>query len=119
MKNLIRIEPVLPVSNMARDLDWYKKYLGFETCHVDDLYAVIKREDCYIHLQWHACTDEDPLNAGSVTKIFVEDVKAIFNQMLDAGTIESHKLRLDTAWKTHEFGLYDLNGNAIFFVQDI
>ncbi len=38
--------------------------------------------------------------------------------MLKRSTVTKDKLRLNTPWKTHEFGFFDLNKNAIFFVQD-
>ena len=43
----------------------------------------------------------------------------IFDEMVERGTIKKEKLRLNTAWKTNEFGFYDLNNNSVFFVEDI
>lgn len=39
--------------------------------------------------------------------------------MIERGTITKDNLRLHTPWNTNEFGIYDLNKNAIFFVADI
>lgn len=117
--NLRQIEPVLPSQNIRKDIQWHEKYTGFTVLHADDMYAVLKREHLYIHLQWHADTKDDPLLGGSVIKIFVKDIQPIFEEFIERGTITSKKLRMNTPWKTHEFGFYDLNKNAIFVVQDI
>ncbi len=116
---LLEISPVLPSQDIARDVSWYEKYLGFKLLHQDKMYAVMRREKICIHLQWHADTEDDPLLGGSVIKIFVKHLQPIFNEFVERGTVQAEKLRLNTPWKTNEFGLYDLNKNAIFFVEDI
>ncbi|MGY8915641.1 MAG: glyoxalase/bleomycin resistance/extradiol dioxygenase family protein, partial [Flavobacteriales bacterium] len=73
----------------------------------------------YLHLQWHAGTNADPLIGGSVIKIFVKNIDPIYRELIKRGTIESNKLSLNTPWNTNEFGFYDLNQNAIFFVADL
>ncbi|MEQ6124238.1 glyoxalase/bleomycin resistance/extradiol dioxygenase family protein [Pseudotenacibaculum sp. MALMAid0570] len=117
--NFRQIEPVLPSQDIQRDIKWYQKYTGFTPVHTDNMYAVLKRENLSIHLQWHADSEEDPLLGGSVIKIFVKDILSIFQEFVERGTIKPEKLRKNTPWKTHEFGFYDLNKNAIFVVQDI
>lgn len=116
---ILGITPVMPSSDIARDTDWYARYTGFTKLNGDDMYAVLRRTDHYIHLQWHAGTEEDPLLGGSVIKLFVEDIHPWFDEFCSRGTIHAQKLRMNTAWGTHEFGFYDLNQNAIFIVQDI
>ena len=116
--NFRHITPVIPTSDLARDVAWYSEKLGFEKTFGSEGYAVLHRENQWIHLQWHADTAEDPLLGGSVLKIFVRDIDQIFQEMVTRGTVTEDRLRRDTPWGTHEFGLYDLNNNAIFFVQD-
>tara|TARA_R110002051_G_scaffold113741_1_gene186320 strand:- start:3192 stop:3557 length:366 start_codon:yes stop_codon:yes gene_type:complete len=116
---LLHIEPVLPSQNIDRDIAWYKKHVGFELVHKDTMYAVLQRSHIYIHLQWHADTPDDPLLGGSVIKIFVKNIQHIFNEFVERKTVDKSKLRLNTPWKTNEFGFYDLNNNAVFFVEDI
>ena len=113
------ITPVLPSADIVRDTTWYQKSLGFEIQHQDDKYAVLNRENLWLHLQWHADTEEDPLLGGSVIKIFVDDIEPLFEEFVNRGTISREKLRRHTAWNTHEFGFFDLNKNAIFIVQDV
>ena len=117
--NLQQIVPVLPSENIKRDVDWHKKYTGFLPIHFNDMYAVLKKDDLNIHLQWHANTNEDPLLGGSVIKFFVDDIIPIYKDYIKKGTINKEKLRLKTEWKTNEFGFFDLNNNAIFVVENI
>lgn len=110
--------PVLSTSNLERDIAWYKQYVGFNLSYKEDGYAVLNRENIWIHLQWHHNNQEDPVY-GSVIKIFVDDINPILDEMIKRKTVTKEKLRLNTPWNTHEFGFYDLNKNAIFFVQDV
>ena len=82
------------------------------------MYACLKRENLFIHLQWHADTEDDPLLGGSVIKLFVKNIQPIFKEFMERGTVKEDKLRLNTPWGTHEFGFYDLNNNAVFIVED-
>jgi catechol 2,3-dioxygenase-like lactoylglutathione lyase family enzyme len=116
---LLQIEPVLPSQDIERDINWYKKQLGFKVVHHDNMYAVLQREHLFIHLQWHADTEDDPLLGGSVIKIFVKNIQPIFEEMVSRGTVQEDALRMNTSWKTHEFGCYDLNRNVIFVVEDV
>jgi catechol 2,3-dioxygenase-like lactoylglutathione lyase family enzyme len=116
---LKHITAVLPSSDLERDIEWYEVHLGFKFHMGQEGYAVLHRDNQWLHLQWHAGTDEDPLIGGSVVKIFVEDIQKIFEEMLVRGSVTKGSLRKNTSWGTHEFGLYDLNKNVIFFVADI
>lgn len=115
----IEISPVLPSQDIERDVDWYQNKVGFKLLHKDHMYAVMRRENLCIHLQWHADTEDDPLLGGSVIKIFVKNLMPIFNELAARGTVKKEKLRLNTAWHTNEFGFYDLNNNSVFFVEDL
>ncbi len=117
--NFRQIEPVLPSQDIKRDIAWYQQYTGFEPISYDTGYAVLKRDHLYIHLQWHADTEDDPLLGGSVIKLFVKDIDAALEDFVERGTVQAQKLSKNTPWGTHEFGFYDLNNNAIFLVQDI
>ncbi|SHG86138.1 VOC family protein [Winogradskyella jejuensis] len=116
---LLEVSPVLPSQDIDRDVAWYEKYVGFSLLHKDAMYAVMRRENVCFHLQWHADTEDDPLLGGSVMKIFVDDIQPIFEEFVKRGTVKPEKLYLNTAWQTNEFGFYDLNNNAIFFVEDL
>lgn len=114
-----QIIPVLPSADIARDTVWYKEKLGFTIHFADNMYAVLHRANTGLHLQWHADTAADPLLGGSVTRIVVEDIDTAFAECLESGTVQATDLRKHTPWGTHEFGLFDLNRNAIFIMQDL
>ena len=114
---LLEISPVLPSQNIDRDVEWYEKYIGFRLLQKDKMYAVLKRDNLCLHLQWHADTEKDPLLGGSVIKIFVKNINPIFQEFVKRGTVKPEKLNLNTAWKTNEFGCYDLNNNIILLVR--
>ena len=109
----------MPSQDIDRDVDWYEKHMGFQAIIKDHMYAVLKRKNLFIHLQWHADTEDDPLLGGSVIKIFVKNLQPIFEEFVKRGTIQPNKLRMNTDWNTNEFGFYDLNKNAIFIVENI
>ena len=115
----LEISHVMPSQDIERDVAWYEQYVGFRLLHKDGMYAVMRRSNICIHLQWHADTEDDPLLGGSVIKLFVADIQPIFEELVGRGTAAPDKLRRNTAWNTHEFGFYDLNMNAVFFVQDL
>jgi len=116
---LKQIIPVLPTTDIARDIAWYKEKTGFEVVHADNMYAVLHRENLSLHLQWHADTDDDPLQGGSVIRIVVKNIRPLFEEFVQRGTVTPDKFRENTAWKTNEFGFYDLNKNAIFIMEDL
>ncbi len=115
---LLRIIPVLPSSDIARDISWYKERTGFETIFSDKMYAILFREEFYLHLQWHADTADDPLLGGSVMRIAVKKIKPILEECIERGTIKLQDFRVNTPWGTNEFAFHDLNRNAIFISED-
>ncbi len=116
--NIHQIVPVLSSSDLVRDIAWFETYLGFKVVFQHEGYAVIKRDHHSIHLQFHYGDKDDPVY-GAVIKFFVADINEILDELIERGTVTKEKLRLNTPWNTHEFGFYDHNKNAIFFVQDI
>ncbi len=109
--------PVLPSQNIERDVLWYLEKVGFTAVYQDKLYAVLQRDQLYIHLQWHADTIDDPLLGGSVVRIQVDDIQPVFLEFLAKDIVTKAKLQLNTPWNTNEFGFYDINNNAIFIVE--
>lgn len=74
--------------------------------------------ELWLHLQWHADTTDDPLLGGSVIRVYVRNIQPIFEEFLIRGTVTKEKFRTQTPWNTNEFGLHDLNNNAIFIMED-
>ena len=114
----LHVTPVLPTLNLERDTEWYKTKLGFSILKMENGYAVLRRSGIFIHLQWHADTPDDPLLGGSVIKFFVKNIDSLFDEFVAKGIVADDKLRKNTPWGTNEFGSFDLNNNAIFFVED-
>jgi hypothetical protein len=113
------IIPVLPSADIARDVAWYKEKAGFELIFSDSMYAGLYRDGIFIHLQWHADTESDPLLGGSVIRINVKNIKPMFDEFVQRGTIAPDAFKANTPWNTNEFGFFDLNRNAIFIMEDI
>ncbi|MBK7871525.1 MAG: glyoxalase/bleomycin resistance/extradiol dioxygenase family protein [Saprospiraceae bacterium] len=116
---LLTIVPVLPSADIERDIAWYKEKTGFEAFFFDKMYAGLRRDNFYLHLQWHADTENDPLLGGSVIRIFVKNIQPIFEEFVQRGTVSVDKFRANTPWGTNEFGFWDLNQNAIFIVEEV
>lgn len=123
---ILQIIPVLPSADVERDILWYGEKTGFEcrfraTVNDDKTvgYAVLGRQNHYLHLQWHADTEEDPLLGGSVIRILVKSILPLFEEFVERGTVTREDFRANTPWGTNEFGFYDLNKNAIFFLEEI
>lgn len=115
----VALVPVLPSSDIARDVEWYQAKLGFEKVFADSIYAAIRRGPIWLHLQWHADTPEDPLLGGSVVRIFVTNIRPMFDEFVRRRTVTPDALRERTPWATTEFGVRDQNNNTIFFVEDL
>lgn len=116
---ILKAIPVLPTSDIKRDIAWYKEKMGLEVYFSDSMYAVLFRENLLLHLQWHADTEADPLLGGSVVRIYVRNIQPLFEELLQRGTVTADKFKTNTPWNTNEFGFFDLNKNAIFIMEDI
>jgi hypothetical protein len=119
LTKIFTVIPVLPSADISRDIVWYKEKAGFETRYSDNMYAVLYRDNICIHLQWHADTEKDPLLGGSVIRIDVKNIKPLFDEFVERGTVAQNSFRANTPWQTNEFGFFDLNKNAIFIMEDI
>jgi hypothetical protein len=117
---LVKIIPVLESADIARDVAWYKEKTGFEVSFLHEkMYAGLYREDLEIHLQWHAGTNDDPMNGGAVIRINVKNIRPIFEEFKQRGVVNENDFRANTPWGTNEFAIHDLNSNAIFISEDI
>lgn len=114
----LQIIPVLPSSDIARDIAWYEEKVGFKTYFSDKMYAVLYRENLCIHLQWHADTPNDPLLGGSVIRIAVKNIEVLFQELIQRRLVMQDAFKANTPWNTNEFGFFDLNQNAIFIMED-
>lgn len=119
------MNPVLPSTDVARDIAWHTEKLGFreffsntDPKHNRVDYAVLGRQGLYLHLQFQWPDDMAQMN-GSATRIQVENIGPLFKEFVERGSIAPDAFRENTPWGTNEFGLYDPNQNAIFFYEDV
>jgi len=118
--NLIKIIPVLESADIARDVAWYKEKTGFEVSFSHEkMYAGLYRDDLEIHLQWHAGTEGDPLSGGALIRMDVKNIKPLFEEFKQRGTVTEEDLRENTPWGSNEFAIADLNSNVIIISENI
>ena len=117
---LVKIIPVLESADIARDVAWYKEKTGFEVSFLHEkMYAGLYRDGLEIHLQWHAGTKDDPMNGGAVIRIEIKNIRPLFEEFKQRGTVQEKDLRENTPWGTNEFAFADLNSNVVFISEDI
>ncbi len=124
----VRTVTVLPVSDIAASVNWYRHALGFEAIYLhtgDDAdeptnYAILRRGDVQFHLildepspdQWpwtHAGT--------SYLYLFVRDVDAVFAEVESRNVPIARGLQTET-WGARGFNLTDPSGNSIHVEQE-
>ncbi len=122
MAKLRAVHPVLSVRDVRASARWYTQ-LGFEPLFADNdespTYAGIQRDGVEIHLQWHSEKEwKDGLDAAAY-RFLVDDPDALFTEIAERSTVLEGRSVNDTGWGTREFGLYDPDGNALFFYRDL
>lgn len=118
----LSLSPVLASANVARDIRWYEEKLGFKnvfdsTHHSAEPvnYAVLGRQGLYLHLQFQFPKDMTQTDV----RIQVKNIRPIFETYVASGALAESAMRLQTAWGTNEFGLFDLNRNRLTFFEDL
>jgi len=121
MAEIIAVQPVLMVRDVARAIAFYRR-LGFKQKFVDRKhdarYAGIAHGNCELHLQYH-----DPLEwtypvDRPTTRFVVDDVDKLHSCFLKIGTQHlTHPA--ETSWGTYEFHLQDPDGNGLQFYSEI
>ncbi|MCB0992967.1 MAG: glyoxalase superfamily protein [Acidimicrobiales bacterium] len=121
MARLREVHPVIEVGDMARSLAWYRYELGFEVVFADadspPSYAGLERDGVQVHLQAHH--EEGWSESRRVQyRFLVDDPDELLNHFRQHGDAFATRSVADTAWGTREFGIYDPDGNALFFYRD-
>lgn len=120
MAEIIAVQPVLMVRDVARAVAFYRR-LGFEPTFSDRAhdarYAGIRHGNCELHLQRH-----DPLEwtypvDRPTTRFVVDDVDALHSSFLKT-RIQYLTQPAKTPWGTYEFHLQDPDGNGLQFYKD-
>ena len=114
---------MLNVRDVEASAAWYIDHLGFEGRFVDPgsepNYGGIGRDDVELHLQWHSADEwASGGAAGNVYRFLVDDPDELLAEIAARSEALRGRQVADTEWGTREFGLYDPDGNALFFYCD-
>lgn len=116
------VSPLLDSEDLQRDLKWYEEKLRFKNVYDSSHYkagpidyAVIGRQNLYLHLQFQYPKDVKQTRV----KFEVLGIEALFQQCVAAGIIYPDRIKRQTDWNTTEFGVLDPSGNKIIFIEDL
>ena len=122
MSELLAVHPVLNVRDVTASIGWYTQHLGFTPLFVDPgdapNYGGIGRDGVEVHLQWHGPDEWGDGVDGNAYRFLVNDPDALFDEIAARSEVLAGREVADTQWGTREFGLYDPDGNALFFYRD-
>lgn len=122
---MVRVEaihPVLSVRDVRATANWFSQF-GFGPLFADNddapTYAGIGRDGVEVHLQWHSDGEwKDGLD-GAAYRFLVDDPDALFAEVSARSQVLDGREVRDTGWGTREFGVYDPDGNALFFYRNL
>ena len=117
------IYPVLGARDVPAAVAWYVERLGFTLMFNDAAPHPLCRRPprrCRAHLQWQEeryfpAEGED----APAYRFLVDDPDALFAEFRASGALHATAHLRDTPWRTREFGLYDLNANALMFYRGL
>ena len=114
----ISLHPVLPVRDMGETLAFYEGKLGFRKVFDDGQgsYAGVMRGGLCLHLQTMA-PDENP--TMPLIRIRVENIDTLYEEYNGKGLVEPAGQLEPKPWGSRDFGIYDLNGAALVFYEDL
>ncbi len=116
MENISHLAPILPVRDMDKALDFYKR-LGFKEGFLWQepvTYAVLNvGENVAVHL---SLLDQKHRNSmvKSIIYLFVHDVDAMYQRCLDE-QIAIHVELADRDYRMRDFEILDPDGNLLTF----
>jgi catechol 2,3-dioxygenase-like lactoylglutathione lyase family enzyme len=135
MGGLGRTIPALPVRDVAAAAAFYRERFGFSAAHESDGLAVLRRDECEVHLwaasdeRWRSREDfaAGPVRSGAESflagtascRVEVEDVDALFEELHAADVLHpvSRAGAFSTDFGTREFATLDLDGNLLTFFR--
>ncbi len=117
------VNPVIPVRDMHDALLFYEDKLGFARVFDDATepgatisYAGVARGGLCLHLQSMA-PDENP--TMPLIRIQVENIEPLYQEYNEKGMVKSRGHLESKPWGSRDFGVYDLNGAALVFYEDL
>ncbi len=129
--------PALPVQNIGAAVQHYADKFGFECPHQDDGFAIVNRDEAYLHLwgasddgwrlrpekelrDWPVTTGAETFIAGTAScRIYVTDIDTLYAELALKGVLHpiDDGSPPDTDWGTREFAALDIEGNLLTFFQ--
>jgi len=111
--------PILGTQDMQRAIEFYTQQLGFKLVFGDNAeppnYVGFRRDAVELHMQF-----QFEHEMGSIRlRFLVEDPDALFDEYRQRGVECAPNKVQDTPWGTREFGLYDLDRNALTFYRNL
>jgi len=113
---MLHTTPILPALNMMETLAFYRDKLGFTIVQDAGDYGVIRQDGIVIHF-W-LCKDRR-IAENSSCRVQLTGIEALFEECTALGIVHPNGTLEDKPWGTKEFPILDLNGNLIWFVQDL
>lgn len=110
---------MLPVRDVPASVAFYVDTLGFEDVWHDDRYAVVRRDNVVLHLQWHDASEWSVAIDRPMLRIVVPDVDALYAEYAPRGVFHDGTAMRDTPWGTREFAFYDPDRNGLTFMRDL
>ena len=119
---LLEINPVLPVRDIKKSINYYVDRLGFKFLFLDSednpAYAGVGRDKVILHQQKH-----DPKEFNNVEKLnlrFVtENIEQLFEEYSQKNVFHSKTDLRKTSWGTKEFAFFDPDNNGLTFYSDL
>ena len=121
------VHPVLAANDVAMSVRFFQR-LGFEVTFrdapIEAKYAVVRRDDVELHIQWAASDQWSDTIDRPVYRLLVTDVDALYEEFANSGCfdVESSKRSpwarpADTPWGTREFHIRDPGQNGLQFYR--
>ena len=116
MRQLLRVAPELPVSDLAQALDHYERQLGFATVMTMPAgdYAIVERDDVALHLY----QDQEAASRPQSLHIFVMRLDERESELRKRGARITQAITRQP-WGNRDFRVLDLSGNAIKFTEPL
>jgi catechol 2,3-dioxygenase-like lactoylglutathione lyase family enzyme len=122
--------PAMPSEDVRRSVEFYSQVLGFDEVHVDDGFALLRRDDATVSL-WGAtdqswretydaekpvCSGAESFIAGTASfRVQVDGVDELYQHCRARDVVHPNGHIEDTEWGTREFAILDPDGNLVGF----
>jgi catechol 2,3-dioxygenase-like lactoylglutathione lyase family enzyme len=133
MVSFLGTTPALPSRDVEKSIVFYRDVLGFEAVHVDDGFAVLRRDHAMINLwgatdeSWQTRTDwvrpvvsgAESFIAGTAScRVRVEGVDELYTGCAEHDVVHPNGKIGDMWWGTREFAVLDPDGNLVAFYEE-